>query len=57
MTRNLLHAALLLVTVAGTACSNPGVNAGRQGGIAFIWFSVMLFITGIVLWIFLGRED
>ncbi|HVF54255.1 MAG TPA: hypothetical protein VNC78_11730 [Actinomycetota bacterium] len=39
------------------ACSNPGVNAGRQGGIAFIWFAVMLVVTGFIMWFFLGRED
>lgn len=48
-------ASLLLATM--TACSGPGINAGRQGGIAFIWFAIMLFITGAALWFFIGRED
>lgn len=53
--RLLFLAALSLVVLE--ACSRPGVNAGRQGGIAFIWFAVMLVVTVFVLWFFLGRED
>jgi hypothetical protein len=41
----------------GAACSKPGVNAGEEGGVAFIIFAVMLVITYAVLWYFLGRED
>ena len=45
------------VLVAGTACSRPGLNAGEQGGRAFIAFTVMLLAMVAVLAIFLGRED
>jgi hypothetical protein len=45
-----------------SACSSGGINAGGEspsdnGGVAFIAFAVMLVVTGIVLWIVLGRED
>jgi hypothetical protein len=39
------------------ACSKPGVNAGEEGGVAFIIFAVMLVVAYAVLWYFLGRED
>lgn len=47
----------LMVLLGLSACSKPGVNAGKTGGIAFIWFSVMLIVTALVMWFFLGRED
>ncbi len=37
------------------SCTN-GVNAGREGGVAFILFTVMLILTVVVMWIILGRE-
>jgi hypothetical protein len=46
--------ALLLALL--TACSQPGINAGEEGGRAFMAFAGMLLITGLVLWFFLGRE-
>jgi len=48
--------AALLFLVALTACTG-GVNAGEEGGLAFIWFTVMLLLTVAVLYYFLGRED
>ena len=45
-----------LLVCALTACSG-GVNAGEEGGVAFIAFTVMLLITIAVLYFFLGRED
>lgn len=48
----------LAMTALGlSACSRPGVNAGRQGGVAFILFTIMLIAMGAVLWFFIGRED
>jgi hypothetical protein len=49
----------LLVMVA---CSNGGIQAGGEeatnnGGVAFIAMAGMLILTGIILWIILGRED
>jgi hypothetical protein len=46
----------LLVACALGACGG-GVNAGEQGGVAFIAFTVMLVVTVAVLYYFLGRED
>ena len=46
----------LLATCALGACGG-GVNAGEQGGVAFIAFTVMLVVTVAVLYYFLGRED
>lgn len=37
------------------ACTN-GINAGREGGVAFIVFTVMLLFMCLVLWIALGRD-
>jgi hypothetical protein len=48
-------AAVLLVTLL-SACTG-GVNAGEEGGVAFIAFTVMLLVTIGILWYFLGRED
>jgi hypothetical protein len=39
-----------------TACTG-GVNAGEEGGLAFIIFTVMLLAMIGVLWLVLGRED
>ena len=41
----------------GSACSKPGINAGEEGGVAFVAFAVMLVITYAVLWYIIGRED
>jgi len=40
-----------------TACSGTGINAGEQGGRAFIVFTAMLVLTVVILAIFLGKED
>ena len=52
-------AALALLSLA--ACSG-GIQAGGEeatnnGGIAFIAMAGMLVLTGIILWIILGRGD
>jgi hypothetical protein len=51
----LAFAALLLL--GATACSGTGINAGEQGGRAFIVLAVMLVVIVIILAIFLGKED
>ena len=48
-----LSTGLLLVL---SACTS-GVDAGKKGGEAFIWFTVMLLVTLFILWLVLGRED
>ncbi len=42
--------------LALTSCST-GINAGRQGGVAFIAMSVMLILMVAILWFILGREE
>ncbi|MGH2700176.1 MAG: hypothetical protein ACRDJ2_00200 [Actinomycetota bacterium] len=55
--RRLRFALAVLVALGMSACSGPGVNAGEQGGRAFILFTVMLIVTCAVLAFFLGKED
>jgi hypothetical protein len=43
--------------VGAAACSGPGINAGEEGGRAFIAFAIMLIVMVGVLAIFLGKED
>ena len=51
----LVIATSILVALSG--CSRPGLNAGEQGGRAFIAFTVMLLAMVAVIAVFLGRED
>jgi hypothetical protein len=53
-TRHTLAALLLLLA---PACTRTGVNAGEEGGKAFILFTIMLIATVAILWFILGRED
>jgi hypothetical protein len=52
--RTLGLAAALLSALGG--CSG-GVNAGEEGGIAFIVFAVMLVLVAGVLYLALGRGE
>jgi hypothetical protein len=57
LSRARLTAPLLLgLMLAATACTG-GVNAGEDGGVAFIIFAGMLLATIAILWLVLGRED
>ena len=52
---------LMALALAMTAC-NGGINAGGEtetsnGGVAFVAMAGMLILTGIIMWIFLGRDD
>lgn len=52
---------LIALALAMAACSG-GINAGGEtetsnGGIAFVALAGMLILTGIIMWIFLGRDD
>lgn len=49
-----LAAVLLLLS---SACTKTGINAGEEGGQAFVLFTVMLLATIAILWFILGRED
>lgn len=52
--RAVLAAALLL---SASACSGTGLNAGEDGGLAWIAFSVMLLITLAILYFAFGRSE
>ena len=53
-TRSSFAALLLLLA---PACSRTGINAGEEGGQAFVLFTIMLIATAAILWFILGRED
>jgi len=55
--RKLRLALAALLLFGATACSGTGINAGEQGGRAFILFAAMLVVTVVILAIFLGKED
>jgi hypothetical protein len=40
-----------------SACTREGINAGEEGGVAFIAMAGMLILTAIIMWWFLGRND
>lgn len=52
--RTQLAAAALLFS---SACTKTGINAGEEGGKAFILMTVMLLATMAILWFILGREE
>ena len=45
----------LLLLLSG--CTKTGINAGEDGGQAFVLFTVMLLLTIAILWFILGREE
>lgn len=47
----------LLLVLTTTACSGRAIDAGEDGGVAFIAMAGMLILTCVVLWFFLGRND
>lgn len=55
--RKMKLALATLLLFGATACSGTGVNAGEQGGRAFIVMAIMLVGIVIVLAVFLGKED
>ena len=48
--------AVCALALASTACTG-GINAGEDGGVAFIVFAGMLLAFLGILWLVLGRED
>ena len=57
-----LRTTIFCIALLSLAACTGGIQAGGEeptnnGGIAWIAMAVMLIITGIILWIFLGRED
>ncbi len=56
ISRARLAVVTVLVGLVATACSG-GINAGEDGGIAFILFTIMLLAVVGVMAFILGRED
>ena len=59
---NKIRTTILCVALLTLAACTGGIQAGGEeptnnGGIAWIAMAVMLIITGVILWIFIGRED
>jgi hypothetical protein len=57
-----IKVALVSLALLALAGCTGGIQAGGEsptnnGGIAWIAMSGMLILTGIILWIILGRED
>ena len=57
-----MRAAFLSLALIALVGCNGGIQAGGEsptnnGGIAWIAMAGMLILTGIILWIILGRED
>ncbi|MBA2311986.1 MAG: hypothetical protein H0V97_04200 [Actinobacteria bacterium] len=53
----LFKVAVAVACASLLASCTGGVDAGEEGGIAFIIFAVMLVGTVVVLWFVLGREE
>jgi hypothetical protein len=47
----------LLAAAGLSGCSGGGINAGVDGGLAFIAFAATLVLTVVILYIALGRDD
>jgi hypothetical protein len=43
------------LAVTASSCTG-GINAGKEGGVAFIAFAGMLIVMLVALWIVIGRE-
>lgn len=59
MNEKLSRARLLMALVCAVllpACTG-GINAGVDGGVAFIAFAGMLILLCVILWLAIGRED
>jgi hypothetical protein len=55
-----LHQIRVLVVLAFAAllpACTGGIDAGVDGGVAFIAFTVMLIVFFVILWWAIGRED
>lgn len=59
MTKRIAVALMALVALGGcaTGIDAGGESLGENGGVAFILLTVMLLVTGAVLWWIMGRED
>ena len=39
------------------ACTGGGINAGEEGGLAFIALTATLIVGCAIMWFILGREE
>ena len=49
--------ALLAFGGCATGIDAGGESLGENGGVAFILLTVMLLVTGAIMWWIMGRED
>ena len=49
--------ALLVLGGCATGVDAGGESLGENGGVAFILLTVMLLLTGAIMWWIMGRED
>jgi hypothetical protein len=49
--------AIAALAAGATSACTGGVNAGEEGGLAFILFTGMLIAGCAILWLILGREE
>ncbi len=62
MSFNKLRATVFSIALLSLVACTGGIQAGGEeptnnGGIAWIAMAGLLVITGIIMWIFLGRDD
>lgn len=48
---------MLCLGLVMASCSGPGINAGEDGGQAFIALFGMLAVGVFLFWFFLGRDE
>ena len=46
-----------LVFLLLTGCTGGGINAGEEGGLAFIALAATLIVGCAIMWFILGREE
>lgn len=52
-----ITAAATGLALAATGCTGTGINAGEEGGVAFIVFTGMLVAIVVILYLVLGRSE
>ena len=59
MKKPMIVALMALVALGGcaTGVDAGGESLGENGGVAFILLTVMLLLTGAIMWWIMGRED
>ena len=59
MKRPMIVALMALLALGGcaTGVDAGGESLGENGGVAFILLTVMLLLTGTIMWWIMGRED